>query len=545
MTVKDSSTVNKYANYGVSPEIKKPTLQHCITESESDEEDEESALLMKKTVLSKARSSWWRRGMRDVNSLMDFFGMVRDESAQSLLLDELYEIISLSGPIIGTYLFEMFPEFVSIALVGHMDSPMSGKYMAAAALSMMFKNMVAIYPGFGLSSAMDTLCTQACGANEMQLMGTILQTGCIVLSAVSVITFVLCFFCTEVLIFLGQPKHVAELAGDFTTYLLPGIPFLFLYELLRKVLQAQNVATPMFYVSMVSNILNIGLGYYLVNFTFWGFLGAAVARTVASVTLPCLLLAYLFYEKKCIKSFWHGWHLKNAINGIPIFLSLGIPGMLQIGLEWWAYELLTVVCGWLPDGVTALGANAVAQNVTSITSMIYWGTSIAGNVRIGQALGAGLVVRAKAVSNLVIGVSAIMSIIVGASILAYRSVLPQLFTNDSTIHDLSVSLLCISAVIQLSDALNGAIQGIFRGSGRQALGAKMFFVAYSIIGLPLGCLLCFQLNLGVIGLWLGMLTGGFIVALWGWYEVSKSNWSQLVRNAQTLIEASVAQEVIV
>ena len=61
--------------------------------------------------------------------------------------------------------------------------------------------------------------------------------------------------------------------------------------------------------------------------------------------------------------------------------------------------------------------------------------------------------------------------------------------------------------------------GVLRGSGRQYIGAIMNFVAYFVIGLPLGITLAIKLDMGALGLWVGMTVGnitqvGWSVATW-------------------------------
>ena len=51
------------------------------------------------------------------------------------------------------------------------------------------------------------------------------------------------------------------------------------------------------------------------------------------------------------------------------------------------------------------------------------------------------------------------------------------------------------------------IGGIFRGSGRQYIGAIMNFIAYYVIGLPLGITLALKVKWGILGLWIGMNFG--------------------------------------
>ena len=51
------------------------------------------------------------------------------------------------------------------------------------------------------------------------------------------------------------------------------------------------------------------------------------------------------------------------------------------------------------------------------------------------------------------------------------------------------------------------IGGVFRGSGRQYIGAIMNFIGYYIIGLPLGITLALKVKWGILGLWIGMNFG--------------------------------------
>ena len=84
----------------------------------------------------------------------------------------------------------------------------------------------------------------------------------------------------SILLFLGQPEIVANNAGIFVNIMLPGLPFLYAYESLRKLSQARNETMPMVLAAVMSVLVNIGMGYYLVKFSRWGWLGAALARTL-------------------------------------------------------------------------------------------------------------------------------------------------------------------------------------------------------------------------------------------------------------------------
>ena len=108
--------------------------------------------------------------------------------------------------------------------------------------------------------------------------------------------------------------------------------------------------------------------------------------------------------------------------------------------------------------------------------MAFLGTSVAGSVRIGNALGAGDVKRAEVASILTIAAGLVLSLVIMTIFLLFRNSLPLLFTTDAEIIEKAQRVFVIAAVFQVADSLNSSIQGIFRGSGRQMVGAIYNFV---------------------------------------------------------------------
>ena len=64
---------------------------------------------------------------------------------------------------------------------------------------------------------------------------------------------------------------------------------------------------------------------------------------------------------------WDGWSWSSLREWWP-FLRLGLPGMLMICLEWWAFEIGTVISGML--GETELAVNSVLFNTLAIVYMV-------------------------------------------------------------------------------------------------------------------------------------------------------------------------------
>ncbi|RLN45273.1 hypothetical protein BBJ28_00025525, partial [Nothophytophthora sp. Chile5] len=145
--------------------------------------------------------------------------------------EELWKTWALTYPVIITYTLEYLPGLVVIVLVGHLDSPDTKNYVAAATLSTMFTNVTALSIGFGLSSALDTLCSQAYGAGKLDKLGVYLQCGAIVVGACLVPAFFVNWHADYFLTLLGLDAEVARLAGEFSRVTIFGVPFLCAYEM--------------------------------------------------------------------------------------------------------------------------------------------------------------------------------------------------------------------------------------------------------------------------------------------------------------------------
>lgn len=87
-----------------------------------------------------------------------------------------------------------------------------------------------------------------------------------------------------------------------------------------------------------------------------------------------------FYDKSCYSNLWG-------------YLKIGIPGMLMLCFEWWAFELLAIFTGLL--GVSELAAEVVIINMISFIFMLPLGISYSASALTGNSLGEGKIKLAK------------------------------------------------------------------------------------------------------------------------------------------------------
>jgi MATE family multidrug resistance protein len=496
----------------------------------------ESKLLVAKPKASKAAvalpllQSFTRDSETDIESGILLEGPESDEHPE--IRTEVRKLFKLAYPVIFTYVLEFFPELVSMTLVGHLDSPLTKQYLDGVALSTMCMNLTAIGVGFGLATAMDTLCSQAYGAGKPKKLGIYLQSGLIVLTLVLIPVFIVNWYTEACLIAIGQPAEVAAFAGRFSKILLPGIPALYVYEMLKKVMQAQNVVMPMVHIAVISNVVNIVLGIYLTFYTSLGFDGAAIARLLSEMLLPFCLIPYYMRNPHIPAEWWPGWQLEEAINHLGIFMQLGLPAMMMMLLEWWSFEIMAAIVGWLPNSVVAISVHSVMVNVSTFAFNFFLGISVAANVLVGNYSGMNKPHHAKMASTLGMVLSVSLSAVLAVIIIATRYYIPEIFINDAVSIGLAGHALLFLMPYQMCDAINAVMQGVFRGTGRLALGAYINLFAYFVVGLPVGVYLAFRHDMGVEGMWLGLTAGIFGGCVVSFVKICETDWKGMADAAR-------------
>ncbi|OQS03531.1 Multidrug/Oligosaccharidyl-lipid/Polysaccharide (MOP) Flippase Superfamily [Thraustotheca clavata] len=420
--------------------------------------------------------------------------------------DEVKTMLKLGGPVAITLLLEAIPSTTNMILVSHLNSTESKEYADAASLSGMYINITALSVGFGMATAMDTMCNQAFGAHNTKRFGVFLQSSLLGMTITFIPVLVLNWFCQDILLGLGQHPRLAELTGDFTRITLIGIPFLYIYELIKKALQAYHIVMPMMAMAFISNCIHIILGYYMVYSTSLGFYGAAIARAISNVTLP-LMMALLFWRRPLYREWKFEHSLKKASAELKTFFHYGIPGMLMVIIEWGAFEVLTLLAGIMPNPTVKVGIMSILTQMFAMVFLIYMGLCIATTIRVGSCLGANDYEQAKVVAKVAFGIACICLVITTTLLLTLRHILPGLYIDDQEIITLTANMLLWAVTSHIIDGLNAVSRGVFVAMSMQTKATIINAIAFYILGMPLAAVLGFPCGWELKGLWIGFTLG--------------------------------------
>lgn len=292
-----------------------------------------------------------------------------------------------------------------------------------------------------------------------------------------------------------------------------------------------EIYRPGTYVLLITSPLNGVLNYVFIHKLKLGLYGAPIATGISYWISFLLLVLYAVFVQG--KECWGGVNLRLAMRNMLPFARLALLGVVHVGTEWWAFEIVALAAGRL--GTIPLAAQSVIMTADQIINTIPFGLGVTTSARLGNMLGAQKPREAARTAH----AAAILSVILGALVLAIlmgtKNVFGKLFNDDQRVIDLVSDVMPYVALFQIADGLNGSCGGALRGMGRQWVGASVNLVSYYAGALPLGIYLAFH-GWGLAGLWAGQCIALYLVGALEWIIVGMSKWSKECTRALDRLE---------
>lgn len=279
------------------------------------------------------------------------------------------------------------------------------------------------------------------------------------------------------------------------------------------------------YVLLLTSPLNAALNFLLVYTLNLGLLGAPLATGLSYWLSFLLLLAYARYIRGW--QAWGGWS-RRCLHNIGTFARLAVLGVIHVGTEWWAFEIVALAAGKL--GTIPLAAQSVIMTSDQVMNTIPFGVGVAASARVGNLLGARDAKGAARAANTAAWLSMGLGAVVLAILMISKDSFAKIFNDDPAVVRLTAQVLPYVALFQIADGLNGSCGGSLRGMGRQHVGAAVNVVSYYCGALPVGIWLAFH-GWGLGGLWVGQCVALYVVGGVEWVVVAWSDWEGQVRRA--------------
>jgi MATE family multidrug resistance protein len=427
-----------------------------------------------------------------------------------MLRTEVRRTLQLAIPVVLTQLGGIAMGIADTIMVGRLGpEPLSA---VALGNSLSFTVLVVC---MGAMLALDPMVSQAFGAGRHADCGKAMDHGFVLSTLLALPTMLLLGMALPILKLLRQSDELASMAASYIYGILPGVlPFL-LFSVMRQFLQGVARPRPAMTIVILANVLNIFANWILIYGNLGapalGATGAAWATTLVR-SIMCIGLLFWMLRQADLQVFaFRLWPRPIEVPLLARMARLGFPVGLQFGLEVGVFASASVMMGWL--GTLQLAGHQTALNICSTSFMIPMGFSSTAAVRVGHALGRDDVPGARRAAFLAYGLGCIFMATAALSFFFAPEIFVGVYTDDPELMEMGVALLTIGAIFQMSDGTQTIAIGALRGAADTRASMFVAFVAYWLVGLPLGWALAFPGGMGASGLWWGLTAGLTLVAI--------------------------------
>lgn len=408
---------------------------------------------------------------------------------------------------------------VMISQLGHTlvhtaDSVIVGQFAGTiplAAVSLVHSVfMIVMVVGLGIAYGLTPLIAQENGKKDFEECGLLLSNSLWINIVFGCLLFVIVYFGSMTVIdHLKQDPEVVKEAKPYLFLLSLSIVPLMVFSTFKQFGEGLGYTRQAMNITIWGNVLNIILAVIFVKGMFgiapMGVRGVGYSTLIDRILMAIVMGVYVFkaphfgpYLKKY--QFWQCQ--KSRITSI---LKIGAPVALQYVFELGAFAAAAILAGTF--GPTNQAAHQIAITLAAMTYMMGSGIASASTILVGNQYGRKNYHRLQQLASTNYWMVLVFMCITAISFVVLNQFLPKLFTQDEMVISIAAQLLIIAGLFQLFDGTQVVGLGVLRGMGDVNIPTLMVFVSYWIIGLPLGYVLSYQMDMGISGIWYGLTLG--------------------------------------
>ncbi len=429
---------------------------------------------------------------------------------------ELSGLIKLALPLVLAHLAQNTISFVDTLMAGRLGNDA----IAGIALgSTTFYLVIFVISGvlFGVSP----IVAQAQGANNEAKISCVLRQAFLLSFWLVIPSWLLLYNAEHLFRWMEQPADVAKQSGDYLKAISWGLFPAFIFLSIRSALESLADTRPILIISLLNVLVNI-VANEIFMFGRFGFpkMGLVGTGYASAFVMWCACLSSISYMR------WKYRHLSifkfdrifspESRRQMWELIKVGVPIGMTIGFETSMFSASAFAMGWF--GKEALAAHQIALQTASIAFMVPLGISIGTSVRVGQAIGANQVTRAKIVGYLGIAVSGAIMLVSGLCFIFIPSRIIGLYLDlnepqNAVVIAQATSFLLVASAFGVFDGIQVGGSMALRGMKDTRAAMLLTLLAYWGFGVTSGAFCAFGLGWGGIGLWYGLTIGLGVAAV--------------------------------
>ena len=419
--------------------------------------------------------------------------MSGNSNVEILRGDPKKAINKLAYPIIGSLLLVMLNNIIdSVWVAGLGSDPLA----AIGYITPLFMILVGV--GNGIGAGANSLISRFIGAKDKKGADSATAHSLILSIIISIGFMVLFIAILDPILKIMGASEVLNYCKEYGVVLFIWTFSLVIPAIIGGIFRAEgdvNRATLPLAVTAIANMILDPIFIYGLN---QGLAGAAMATGIAGL-IGLLMQIYWIYVKNNMKMY-----ADILAVGIPASLEQLIMAILAIIVNF----LLTVVAG-----TTAVAVYTAGWRIISVGIIPAVGVGTAAVTVAGVSYGARNYDKIKTTVRYAVKLGFIVSLITCILIHVFAGQIAYIFSyssNSSQLAPLITKFLQLMCLFVLFVPFGATAANVFQGLGKGTVSLGLTIMREFILVLLFACLFAFPLGLGEIGVYIGMLAGGFI-----------------------------------
>lgn len=375
------------------------------------------------------------------------------------------QLITFVIPILFTYVLQHLYTIADRIVVGRFAE--NGEIALAAVGSTGSATTLIIGMFTGLATGTNVICANMRGARKQTELSLCMHSSLLLGGLTGVLLLILgLFLCEPILLLMGTPASVLDLAALYMRIYFLGVPFSLLYNYGAAILRAHGDTRRPMYILSISGLVNVALNLVLVIGFKRGVDGVAIATAVSHV-LSCAAVLWILFSPNGeykMKLSQIRFHKKSLMSVIRVGVPCGLNGMV--------FSVSNVIIQSAVnsfDSAIIIAGKTAASDIVAIVYQVIASFHLACVSFSGQCFGAR---QYRRIDNLMLRACTlcwIVMISVSTICTVFSRQMLGLFNSNPEVIEAGIGVLLINCWGYILFVITEVVLGCLRGMGKSGM----------------------------------------------------------------------------
>lgn len=419
-----------------------------------------------------------------------------------------------------------------VSLVGFIDTMMVsslGTYAIAAVGLTTQPKLIGLCFFFSINTAVSAIVARRKGEGEQQKANRVLQQAFVIAMAMVVIISGLClFFADDIMHAAGSQPDTHEYAREYFEIVMGGLVFTVISLVINAGQRGVGNTKIAMRTNLTANGVNIVLNYLLIggNFGFpaLGVAGAAWATVIGSAVGCLMSIASVCHPNSYLYiGYARGFRFdKESLKALANIGSSALAEQIFMRVGFFTYSVIVARMG-----TVAYAAHQVGMNLMSISFSFGDGIQVAAVSLVGQSLGRKRRDLAKLYGTVCQRFGLFFACCLAVVFVLGGRFIFSWFSSEEAILDYGVMIMQVMSLVIFLQIPQVIFNGCLRGAGDTRYTALTSLFSVTFVRPFFGWLLCFPLNMGLFGAWVGLFLDQACRFVLSYLRFRKGKWTEI------------------